>query len=228
MRPPRKQIGLAIVGCGTIGRIPAEFARDYPGIGWLGLCDTNAEVGQKLAEDAKADFFTTDYNELLKRSEVTAAIIATDENAHVGPVAGGVRAQARSVHRKAAGDRRQGFGAGAQGDRASRCRRRDGLHQPVPAAFPGGEGQARPRRNRRRDLRGHPRLHEPDGADRHYPQDQSAPEPDPDGGVGHARARHVAVPDGRQDAGVGLCPLDRQGARDVGHQGFDLRHLHHG
>jgi hypothetical protein len=43
MRPPRKEIGLAVIGCGTIGRIRAEFARDYPGIGWLGLCDTNAE-----------------------------------------------------------------------------------------------------------------------------------------------------------------------------------------
>src|ERR1700704_1936092 len=84
MRPQRKEIGLAVIGCGTIGRIRAEFARDYPGIGWLGLCDSNAEVGQKLAEDAKADSFTTDYNELLKRPEVTAAIIATDENAHVG------------------------------------------------------------------------------------------------------------------------------------------------
>ena len=29
-----KPIGLAIIGCGTIGRIRAEFARDYPGIGW--------------------------------------------------------------------------------------------------------------------------------------------------------------------------------------------------
>src|ERR1700694_5740462 len=89
MRQQRKQIGLAVVGCGTIGRIRAEFARDYPGIGWLGLCDSNAEVGQKLAEDARADFFTTDYNELLKRPEVTAAIIATDENAHVGPLRAG-------------------------------------------------------------------------------------------------------------------------------------------
>src|SRR5882762_10599802 len=42
MRPPRKEIGLAVIGCGTIGRIRAEFARDYPGIGWLGLCDAAA------------------------------------------------------------------------------------------------------------------------------------------------------------------------------------------
>ena len=43
-------------------------------------------LGHRLAEDTSADFFTTDYAELLKRPEVNAAIIATDENRHVGPV----------------------------------------------------------------------------------------------------------------------------------------------
>ena len=81
----KREIGLAIIGCGTIGRIRAEFARDYPGIAWLGLCDIKEELGRKLATDAKADFFTTDFRELLKRPEVDAAIIATDENFHTGP-----------------------------------------------------------------------------------------------------------------------------------------------
>ena len=81
----RKDIGLAIVGCGTVGRLRAMLARDYPGVKWLGLCDINEEVGQKLAEDVDADFFTGDYETLLKRPEVTAAIIATDENMHVAP-----------------------------------------------------------------------------------------------------------------------------------------------
>ena len=63
----RKQIGLAIVGCGTIGRIRAELARAYPGIGWIGLCDLKSDIGQKLADDIQADFFTTDYRELLQR-----------------------------------------------------------------------------------------------------------------------------------------------------------------
>ena len=67
MRPQRRDIGLAIVGCGTIGRIRAEFARDYHGIGWLRLCDTSAEAREKLAEDARADFFTTEENAPLKR-----------------------------------------------------------------------------------------------------------------------------------------------------------------
>jgi myo-inositol 2-dehydrogenase / D-chiro-inositol 1-dehydrogenase len=86
----RKEIGLAIVGSGTIGRIRAVLARDYPGVGWLGVCDLNETLAKKLAEDAKADFYTTDYKELLKRSEVNATIVATDENNHVAPILGAV------------------------------------------------------------------------------------------------------------------------------------------
>ena len=82
----RKEIGLAVIGSGTIGRIRAVLARDYPGIGWLGVCDINESLAKKLAEDAQADFWTTDHRELLKRSEVNASIIATDENAHVDPI----------------------------------------------------------------------------------------------------------------------------------------------
>jgi predicted dehydrogenase len=81
----RRQIGLAVIGCGTIGRIRAVLAREYPGVGWLGLCDVNAELGRRLAADTRADFFTTDFRELLARAEVNAAIVATDENNHVGP-----------------------------------------------------------------------------------------------------------------------------------------------
>jgi predicted dehydrogenase len=80
-----KEIGLAIIGCGTIGRIRAKFAREYPGVGWIGLCDVKSDLGQSLSDDVDADFFTTDYRELLKRPEVTATIIATDENFHFDP-----------------------------------------------------------------------------------------------------------------------------------------------
>ena len=79
------EIGLAIVGCGTIGRIRAKFAREYPGVKWLGLCDVNDDLGKKLEKDTNADFYTNDYKELLNRSEVTATIIATDETEHVDP-----------------------------------------------------------------------------------------------------------------------------------------------
>ena len=66
MRNIKKEIGLAVIGCGTIGRIRAILARDYPAVSWLGLCDLKADLGKNLAEDAEADFFTTDYKELLK------------------------------------------------------------------------------------------------------------------------------------------------------------------
>jgi len=82
----RTEIGLAVVGSGTIGRIRAVLAKDYPGVGWLGVCDIKEDLARKLAEDSGADFYTTDHRELLKRSEVNAAIIATDENNHVAPI----------------------------------------------------------------------------------------------------------------------------------------------
>jgi predicted dehydrogenase len=81
----KKEIGLAVVGCGTIGRIRTLFARSYPGVAWLGLCDVKENLVKQLAQDAKADFYTTDYKELLRRPEITATIISTDENNHVGP-----------------------------------------------------------------------------------------------------------------------------------------------
>jgi myo-inositol 2-dehydrogenase / D-chiro-inositol 1-dehydrogenase len=88
MRPKkvdRKEIGLAVVGTGTIGKIRSVFARDYPGVGWLGLCDVNEKLLKQVAEETKADFYTTDYRELLKRPEINATIISTDENNHVRP-----------------------------------------------------------------------------------------------------------------------------------------------
>jgi len=84
-RKENKTIGLAVIGCGTIGRIRAMLARDYPGVGWIGLCDLKSDLGNKLKDDCEADFFTTDYRELLKRPEVNATIIATDENFHFDP-----------------------------------------------------------------------------------------------------------------------------------------------
>ena len=58
----KKEIGLAVVGCGTIGRIRAVLAKQYPGVGWIGLCDIKEDLGKKLTEDVGGDFFTTDYN----------------------------------------------------------------------------------------------------------------------------------------------------------------------
>jgi len=83
-------IGLAVIGCGTVGRIRAMLAREHPGVVWLGLCDIDADTAKRLGEDSNADFVTTDLDELLARDEVTAVIVATDENEHVAPILAGV------------------------------------------------------------------------------------------------------------------------------------------
>ena len=31
--------GIAIIGCGRIGRIRGKIASEFPGISWIGLCD---------------------------------------------------------------------------------------------------------------------------------------------------------------------------------------------
>ncbi len=85
-RAGKSPIGLAVVGCGSIGAFRSTFASNYPGVEWIGLCDIDEKKGKKLASDIGADFFTTDYNELLSRSEVNAVIISTEENEHVGPI----------------------------------------------------------------------------------------------------------------------------------------------
>lgn len=79
-------IGLAVIGCGTIGRIRAVIAREYSGVGWLGLCDVHEPTAKQLAVDTQADFVTTDSAEMLARPEVTAVIVATDEREHVEPI----------------------------------------------------------------------------------------------------------------------------------------------
>lgn len=80
-----KQLGLAVVGCGVIGRMRATLAKDYPGIGWIGLSDMNETLGNRLKDDIGADYFTTDFRALIARPEVDAVIVATSTWAHVEP-----------------------------------------------------------------------------------------------------------------------------------------------
>ena len=82
----KKQLGLAVVGCGVVGRMRATLAKDFPGIGWIGLSDMNERSGLKLKADNDADFFTTDFYELIARPEVDAVIVATSTWAHVEPI----------------------------------------------------------------------------------------------------------------------------------------------
>ena len=82
----KTKIGLAIIGCGDIGRARAQFARMYPAVEWIGICDINLGIAKSVADEIQADFVTSNASELLSCPEVNAAIIATNESAHYTPV----------------------------------------------------------------------------------------------------------------------------------------------
>jgi predicted dehydrogenase len=86
LRKQPRRIGLAIVGAGRVGLFRGEVAARHPMVDFIGVADLKEERLSLWREKAKADFVTRDYRELLKRPEVTAAIISTDEHLHVEPI----------------------------------------------------------------------------------------------------------------------------------------------
>ena len=86
MRKEARRIGLAIVGAGRVGLIRGELAARHPQVGWIGIAEINADRAKLVGDKVGADFVTSDFRELLKRPEVTAVIVSTDEHLHVDPV----------------------------------------------------------------------------------------------------------------------------------------------
>jgi predicted dehydrogenase len=86
MRKTAKRIGLAIVGAGRVGLFRGEVAARHPMVDFIGLADLKEDRLELVQKRTRADFATTDFYELIKRPEVTAAIISTDEHLHVEPI----------------------------------------------------------------------------------------------------------------------------------------------
>ena len=86
MRKQAKPLGLAIVGAGRVGLFRGEVAARHPAVQWIGIAEKNHNRGIFVADKIGADFVTQDHRELLKRPEVTCAIIASDEHLHVDPI----------------------------------------------------------------------------------------------------------------------------------------------
>jgi myo-inositol 2-dehydrogenase/D-chiro-inositol 1-dehydrogenase len=84
-KQPRR-IGLAIVGAGRVGLFRGEVAARHPMVDFIGVADLKDHRLKVLKEKTGADFVTRDFQELLKRPEITAAIISTDEHLHVEPI----------------------------------------------------------------------------------------------------------------------------------------------
>jgi myo-inositol 2-dehydrogenase / D-chiro-inositol 1-dehydrogenase len=86
LRKQPRRIGLAIVGAGRVGLFRGEVAARHPQVDWIGVADLKPDRAKRVGDKCSADFVTTDFRELLKRPELTAAIISTDEHLHVEPI----------------------------------------------------------------------------------------------------------------------------------------------
>jgi myo-inositol 2-dehydrogenase / D-chiro-inositol 1-dehydrogenase len=86
MKSSAKGVGLAIIGGGRVGLFRGEVAARHPAVEWIGLAEKNPNRAGEVAPKISADFVTQSHVELLKRPEVTAAIICTDEHLHVDPI----------------------------------------------------------------------------------------------------------------------------------------------
>ncbi len=86
MRQTPKRIGLAIVGAGRVGLFRGEVAARHPMVDFIGICDRKEDRLELVQSKTRADYATTDFRELLKRPEINAVIIATDEHLHVEPI----------------------------------------------------------------------------------------------------------------------------------------------
>jgi len=86
LRKQPKRIGLAIVGAGRVGLFRGEVAARHPMVDFIGLADLKEDRLELVQKKTRADFATTDFRELLKRPEVNAVIVSTDEHLHVEPI----------------------------------------------------------------------------------------------------------------------------------------------
>jgi len=86
VRRQPKKIGLAIIGAGRVGLIRGELAARHPEVGWIGIAETNPERAKLVADKVGAEFVTADFRELVRRPEVNAVIVSTDEHLHVDPI----------------------------------------------------------------------------------------------------------------------------------------------
>jgi predicted dehydrogenase len=81
-----KRVGLAIIGAGRVGLIRGELAARHPAVDWIGIAEKDPARAKLVAERVGADFVTADFRELVKRPEVNAVVVSTDEHLHVDPV----------------------------------------------------------------------------------------------------------------------------------------------
>src|SRR3989344_4979561 len=76
-----QKIRFAIAGCGRIAPYHVRAIKAQKNAELVAVCDVSKDRAEKLAKESKCDY-TTDYQELLKRSDVDIVSICTPHNLH--------------------------------------------------------------------------------------------------------------------------------------------------
>ncbi|MBI3937744.1 MAG: Gfo/Idh/MocA family oxidoreductase [Betaproteobacteria bacterium] len=81
-----KKLGVAVIGCGRMGRLRASLAAVHPAVSFLAVSDADSSRARLLAENVGAQFHSDDNLKAISRPEVDAVIVSTSENEHALPV----------------------------------------------------------------------------------------------------------------------------------------------
>ena len=212
MKKSAKGVGLAIIGGGRVGLFRGEVAARHPAVEWIGLAEKNPNRAGEVGPKISADFVTQSHVELLKRPEVTAAIICTDEHLHVDPIMAAVERGIPMLIEKPLATNLAESERVLKAIKAAKLDAVVGYTQRFRRRWLAAKEKCRTGAlgdvtmvtsrafmNRLVAIDNYKRTDDP--------ADHLA-----DGDLRHARARHLHVVPGRQDAGRMLRAFDRQGA----------------
>ena len=82
----RKDLGIAVIGCGRIGTLRATLAVNHAAVKFLAVADKDPARAKKLADKTGAQFHTADNLAAIARPEVNAVVVSTIEVEHSKPI----------------------------------------------------------------------------------------------------------------------------------------------
>jgi predicted dehydrogenase len=100
MSAPKRELGLAVVGAGKIGRHRARLAAEHPAVRRLEVVDVDPSRAARLATEVDADGWSSDLESVLESDQIDAVIVSTPEGGHRVPVTAALEAGKRVLVEK--------------------------------------------------------------------------------------------------------------------------------
>ncbi len=82
----RKDLGIAVIGCGRIGTLRATLASRHAAVKFIAVADKDPARAKKLADKCGAQFHGGNNLEAIARPEVNAVVVSTIEVEHTQPI----------------------------------------------------------------------------------------------------------------------------------------------